>query len=114
MVCGASWAGDSGQAAGVGVDSTGVAPSDMLTVTTGSQPVVPQAEVRCFQPLREGKCGRGMREQEDEMAPSSHLIGPKQANRKTNKTSGLETEVVFIFWLWIIMCALSLRVTVNK
>lgn len=49
-----------------------------------------------------------MREQEDEMAPSSHLIGPKQANRKTNKTSGLETEVVFIFWLWMITCALSL------
>ena len=55
-----------------------------------------------------------MREQEAEVAPSSHSIGPKQANRKTNKTSGLETEVVFIFWLWIIVCALSLRVTVNK
>ena len=35
-----------------------------------------------------------MREQEDELVPSSHLVGPKQANRKTNKTSGLEIEVV--------------------
>lgn len=76
--------------------------------------MVPRAEARCLQPLREGKRGRGMREQEAEVAPSSHSIGPKQANRKTNKTSGLETEVVFIFWLWIIVCALSLRVTVNK
>lgn len=42
------------------------------------------------------------------MAPSGHLIGPKQANRKTNKTSGLETEVVFIFWLWMVTCALFL------
>lgn len=41
MVCGASWAGDSGQAAGVGVDSIGLAPGHTLAVTTGSQPVVP-------------------------------------------------------------------------
>lgn len=74
----------------------------------GSQPPAPRAEVRCLQPLREGKRGRGTREQEDEMAPSGHLIGPKQANRKTNKTSGLETEVVFIFWLWMVTCALFL------
>lgn len=105
MVCGASWAGDSGQGAGVGVDSTGVLPATHLLLRWEPAPTPKQ---KGLQPLREGKRGRGMREQEDEMAPSSHLIGPKQANRKTNKTSGLETEVVFIFWLWMITCALSL------
>lgn len=104
MWCFLGWGQRTGCRSWCGLDRG--APSDTLTVTLGASPRPP--EQKGLQPLREGKRGRGMREQEDELVPSSHLVGPKQANRKTNKTSGLEIEVVFIFWLWIITCALSL------
>lgn len=70
-MCGASWAGDSGQGAGVGVDfPIGVLPANTLTVTLGASPQAP--EQKWQQPLREGKRGRDSREQEDEMASSGH------------------------------------------
>ena len=78
MWCFLGWGQRTGCRSWCGLDRG--APSDTLTVTLGASPRPP--EQKGLQPLREGKRGRGMREQEDELVPSSHLVGPKQANRK--------------------------------